>query len=277
MNTQYQINDRFSFLRFLDLEIGDKVPDGNTIWDFKEALKTNGVDQKLFDTFNAQLKEQGIITHKGSIVDATFVTTPVRYTSKKDDEHIKAGEAPQDLDDKCAKRLENGEIKSKDNVTAQMDLDARWTIKGKESFFGYKNHIKCDSESKIITGFSVTDASVHDSQEFVGLINEKDRDVKADSAYVGESFRSSIVTKFPNVCLQVCARAFRNTPLSEADKLRNLGIARVRCRVEHVFGYMSRFMAGLTCRVHGLACVSREVVSMNLAYNLKRYVFLVSN
>ena len=44
---QYQINDRLSFMRFLGLEMGDKVPDGNTIWDFKEALKENQVDKKL--------------------------------------------------------------------------------------------------------------------------------------------------------------------------------------------------------------------------------------
>jgi hypothetical protein len=41
MSAQYMINDRLSFMRSLGLEIGDKVPDGNTIWDFKEALKEN--------------------------------------------------------------------------------------------------------------------------------------------------------------------------------------------------------------------------------------------
>ncbi|MDR2203415.1 MAG: transposase [Nitrososphaerota archaeon] len=59
MNAQYQINDRLSFMRFLNLEVGDKVPDGNTIWDFKEALKTTGVGQKLFDTFSILLEEKG--------------------------------------------------------------------------------------------------------------------------------------------------------------------------------------------------------------------------
>lgn len=38
---------------------------------------------------------------------------------------------------------------------------------------------------------------------------------------------------------------------------------------------ISRFMGGLTCRVHGLARVMREVCCLNLAYNLKRYMFLV--
>jgi IS5 family transposase len=64
-------------------------------------------------------------------------------------------------------------------------VDARWTKKGEELFFGYKNHVKCDSESKIIMGFSVTGVSVHDCQKFVGLVNEKVQDVKVDCGYVG--------------------------------------------------------------------------------------------
>jgi IS5 family transposase len=100
MQAQYQINDRLSFMRFLDLEIGDKVLDGNTIWDFKEALKENQVGKKLFDTFNTLLEEQGIITHKGSI-DATFATVPKRHTTKKDDEHLKKGEGLEVLSVKC--------------------------------------------------------------------------------------------------------------------------------------------------------------------------------
>jgi IS5 family transposase len=160
MSAQYMINDRLSFMRFLCIEIGDKVPDGNTIWDFKEALKTNQVDRKLFDTFNKLLEEKGIITHKGSIIDATFATVPKRHTTKNDNEHLKKGEDLEDLPAKCAERMEKGEIKSQDNVLAQTDVDARWTKKGEEFFFGYKNHVKCDSDSKIVTAFSVTDASV---------------------------------------------------------------------------------------------------------------------
>lgn len=39
MAAEYHINDSLSYMRFLGLEVGAKVPDGNTIWDFKEALK----------------------------------------------------------------------------------------------------------------------------------------------------------------------------------------------------------------------------------------------
>ncbi|GHV58067.1 hypothetical protein FACS1894216_22730 [Synergistales bacterium] len=40
-----------------------------------------------------------------------------------------------------------------------MDFDA----------FGCKDHVKCDSGSKIIADFSVTDASARGSQEFVSM------------------------------------------------------------------------------------------------------------
>jgi hypothetical protein len=90
---EFQIVDRCSFMRFLGLSAEDRIPDGNTVWDFKEALKDKEVDRKLFDLFNSMLEEKSIITHKGTIIDATFVTVPKRHTTKRDNEHLKAGEA----------------------------------------------------------------------------------------------------------------------------------------------------------------------------------------
>jgi len=272
MAAEYHINDSLSYMRFLGLEIGDKVPDGNTIWDFKEALKEKEVDRKLFDLFNEMLEEQGIITHKGSIIDATFVTVPIRHTTKTDNEHLKSDEELEDLPAKSAERQANGEIKNAENVEAQMDMDARWAKKGDESFFGYKDHVKCDSDSKIITDFSVTDASVHDSQELVGLVDGKDNDLKLDSGYVGEDLEKEILASFPHIKINVCARAYRNTPLTDEDKAKNKIIAHTRARIEHIFGYMTRFMAGITSRVHGHARVKRDITAKNLAYNIKRYV-----
>ena len=36
---EYQIRDRLSFMRFLGLELYDSVPDGTTVWRFRERLK----------------------------------------------------------------------------------------------------------------------------------------------------------------------------------------------------------------------------------------------
>jgi transposase, IS5 family len=40
--TEFLIRDRLSFMRFLGLGLADSVPDANTIWTFREALKKAG-------------------------------------------------------------------------------------------------------------------------------------------------------------------------------------------------------------------------------------------
>jgi hypothetical protein len=78
---------------------------------------------------------------------------------------------------------------------------------------------------------------------------------------------------FLNSELNVCARAYRNTLLTDEDKAKNKIIAHTRAaRIEHIFAYMTRFMAGITYRVHGLDRVKRDITANNLAYNIKRYV-----
>ena len=97
------------------------MPDGNTIWDFKQALCDTGIERELFDLFNRSLYERVIITRKGSIIDASFVTVDKRHTSKKDDKSLKEGDCPHELHSKCAERLEKCEIKDEEHVFNQMD------------------------------------------------------------------------------------------------------------------------------------------------------------
>src|SRR4030088_1438402 len=54
--TEYLIRDRFSFMRFLDLEIEDPVPDATTIWLFREALMEGGLIDRLFARFGQHLE-----------------------------------------------------------------------------------------------------------------------------------------------------------------------------------------------------------------------------
>ena len=72
--------------------------------------------------------------------------------------------------------------------------DARWTKKNNQNYYGYKNHVKGDSGSKLIDNYQVTDASVHDSQALAPLLREKDKGqaLYADSAYTGEDQEASI-------------------------------------------------------------------------------------
>ena len=57
--TEFLITDRLSYMRFLGLGLGDKAPDRNTIWTFREHLKTAGVMEDLFAAFERQIIASG--------------------------------------------------------------------------------------------------------------------------------------------------------------------------------------------------------------------------
>src|ERR1700716_1435118 len=63
--TEYLIRDRRSFMRFLDLELEDPVPDATTIWLFREALAEAGLIDKLFERFGQHLEAEGYIARGG--------------------------------------------------------------------------------------------------------------------------------------------------------------------------------------------------------------------
>jgi IS5 family transposase len=46
---EYQIRDRLSFMRFLGLGLGDRVPDAKTVWFYREALAQAGKVEGLFE------------------------------------------------------------------------------------------------------------------------------------------------------------------------------------------------------------------------------------
>lgn len=71
--TEFQIRDRLSFMRFLNLSLGDAVPDAKTVWLFREQLTEAGLIEKAFQQFDSFLCEQGFSARKGQIVDASIV------------------------------------------------------------------------------------------------------------------------------------------------------------------------------------------------------------
>jgi IS5 family transposase len=180
--TEYQINDRLSFQRFIGIQLYDTVPDAKTIWKFKEDLKEAGVLEQIFESFTEKLEGEGIVTYSGSIVDAAFVEVPRQRNTKEENEEIKEGKVPKKWQAKKNRRK-----------LAQKDTDARWTTKNKQRHYGYKDHIKIDKKSKIITKYRVTSAEVHDSQELKNLVDgKKDRRVYGDNAFTGEEVQKCI-------------------------------------------------------------------------------------
>jgi IS5 family transposase len=162
---EYLIKDRLSFMRFLGLGLADAVPDANTIWTFREALKKADAVDALFQQFDAALRDAGFLAMSGQIIDATIVAAPKQRNTNDEKKAIKEGRIPEEWKDKPKK-------------LAQKDRDARWTIKYTKAkarddasvppvdlaipAFGYKNHISIDRAHGLIRKWTATHAAAHD-------------------------------------------------------------------------------------------------------------------
>ena len=70
---KYQVRDRMSFMRFLGVGFEDSVPDGTTLWLFREKLAQAGLIERLFDRFRPAVDAQGYIVRGVPMVDASIV------------------------------------------------------------------------------------------------------------------------------------------------------------------------------------------------------------
>lgn len=258
---EYQINDRLSFCRFLGLPLGGSAPDFTTVWRFREVLVRADAVKGLFDLFTQVLESKGLITRAGSIVDASFVEVPRQRNSKEENELVKNGETPESW-------------KENPRKLRQKDLDARWTKKNGVSYYGYKDHVKADAASKLITDYTVTDASVHDSQQLFELLGEdcKGESLFCDSAYASSDTDAQLIEM--EIVNYIHEKAYKNRPLSELSKEANKVKSKIRCLVEHIFGFIENSMGGPELRYIGLARNAAAVGLCNLAYNMKRFVTL---
>lgn len=255
---EYQILDRASFKNFLKLETGDKVPDEKTVWAFRENLTKLGIIEDIFATFKEFLEINELIFNEGQMIDASFTVAPRKRNTREENEKIKNGEGGDLWNDNKHKKCHK-------------DIDARWTKKNNENFYGYKNHAKVDTKSKLIKTFVVTSASVHDSQATNDLLDENDegQELYADSAYTGEN-QEKIITK-AKMINKVHEKGYRNKPLTDEQKKSNTKKSKTRARVEHVFGFMEQSMKGLKLKSIGIIRATGIIGLINLTYNLFRY------
>jgi len=233
---QYQILDRLSFMRFLGLTLDDRVPDEKTIWHFREQL-----------------------VKSGTIVDASFVEAPRQRNKREENDQIKNDKVPEEWSE---------------NKFRQKDVDARWTTKGGQRHYGYKNHIKIDCKSKLIRTYKITTASVHDSQAIEDLLEERDshHDLFADSAYSGAPIKSILSER--KIRNRIHEKGYRGSPLTKVQEECNRKKSRIRARVEHVFGCIANTMNGQSIRNIGIKRAETAIELNNLLYNMLRYTQL---
>ena len=250
--TEFQMNDRRSFMRFLGLDLSDRVPDAKTIWLYEDLLSKSEAGKELFDMFFQAIANKGYVTRAGSIIDASFMEAPKRRNTKEQREKLKNGEIPDEWDDP-----------EHPQKLRQRDTDATWTKKGNEAHFGYSDSVKVDLDSKLITDFKVTTASTNDAKAAEGIFDENDNVAYGDSAYPSLELPEGVLN-------QISEKANRNHPLTEEQRENNRQKAILRCRVEHVFAGMVQMVGGTNVRCKNMNRAVFNISMLNLLYNMRR-------
>lgn len=278
--TAYMVRDRLSWMRFCGLGPGDRVPDENTLWDFREALiKAKALD-KAFGRLDRAISKAGYLPMGGQIIDATLVSAPRQRTNDEEKQAIKSG--------RSAKQIWRGQP----NKAAQKDIDAKWTVKFSKAktkadgtqhaidiaipFFGYKNHISIDRRHGIIRREKATDASAHDGARLrEGLIDGDNTgsEVWADTAY--RSNANEAYLEKHGKKSRIHYKKPKGKPMPLHVKRGNATKSKIRARVEHVFGEQKSKM-NLTIRTIGIKRAQATITLANMVYNMKRWCWLNS-
>jgi len=272
---EFQIQDRLSFMRFLGLGLGDRVPDAKTIWLFREHLTQANAVENLFARFDKHLTKAGYLAMGGQIVDATIVAAPKQRNTDAEKADIKAGKVPDTWKEKPAK-------------LRQKDRDARWTVKfskakvgedGKTQqrdiaipAFGYKNHASIDRRHGFIRGWNVTSASAYDGAQLRNVLNRGNTGstVWADTAYRSKTNEEWLEKN--GYVSDIHQKKPKGRPMSEATSRANGRRSKIRAYVEQVFAQQKSRM-GLFVRTIGMARARTKIGVANLANNLTRFVW----
>ena len=271
--TEYQIKDRLSFMRFLDLALCQNVPDAKTIWLYRERLAQKGRIDKLFAAFDQALRDRGYLAMEGQIIDASIVSAPRQRMTKEEKETLKQEQIPEEWKLKPAK-------------LAQKDRDARWVVKyskakAKEGeklidlatpYFGYKNHLSMDKRYGFIRKSHTTDASRYDGKVLAQVLDKENTssDIWGDTAYRCEENENLL--KDHGFTSKLHRKKPRGKPMTQQTLRANSKKSKVRCKVEHIFAVQKDKM-GLFIRTIGIIRANVKITLANIVYNMKRLTF----
>ena len=230
--------DTSVFRDFCGFDLGrERIPDATTLLHFRHLLEAHQLGTALFAKVGELLMQNGMRLSGGTIVDATLIAAPPS-------------------------------VKNQDKAR---DPEMHQTKKGNDWHFGMKVHIGVDSKSGLIHSASVTPANVHDSHEVPNLLHGNETRFYGDSAYRGQAQRERLKALAPKAKDFTNRRAYRNVPLSDADKETNRRKSAVRSKVEHPFLTLKRLWGFTKTRYRGLAKNANRAFVMLAMINLVKW------
>jgi len=226
------------FREFCRIDLGrERVPDATTLLNFRHLLEERKLGAALFAKVGELLLANGMKLSGGTIVDATLIAAPP----------------------------------STKNQDKSRDPEMHQSKKGNEWYFGMKLHIGADSQSGLVHSASVTAGNVHDSHELPNLLHGEETRLYGDSAYRGEKRRERLKDIAPKAKDFTNKRAYKNRPLSEADRATNRRKSSVRSKIEHPFLTIKRIWGFAKVRYRGLAKNANRAFAMLAMLNLVKW------
>lgn len=228
--------DITAFRDFCQIDLGcEGVPDATSLLNFRHLLERYELGAALFAKVGELLLSNGLKLSGGTIVDATIISAP---SSTKNKEKAR-------------------------------DPEMHQTKKGNQWHFGMKVHIGVDSQSGLTHSSSVTPANVHDSQELSSLLHGNETRLYGDSAYANQ--KEKIKEAAPKAKDFTNKRAYRNKPLSEADKEANHRKSRIWAIVEHPFRPFKNLYGFAKTRYRGLLKNANRAFALLALINLEKW------
>jgi len=257
------INDRISFIKFLELSVESETPDHSTINRFRNSLTKLDIDKELFLEINRQLEIKGILVKSGIIVDATIISSSRR--PKKIIETVEEDRKEKETD-------EAEKNKESHKVVYSKDVDAGWIKKGNKYYYGHKVH-NAVTPSGFIVGGILTSANKSDINNFENVMNEigileENIPILADKGYASTSNRDYLSKK--KLKDKIMHKAVKGKALTEEQKEENRNISKYRYVIEQTFGLLKLHFGFDRMRYIGNRKSSLEYRIKAMAFNLKK-------
>jgi IS5 family transposase len=258
-----QINDRFSFKRFLGLPLDQPSPDHSTFSRFRTRLSKEAMIKINSEVLN-EFSKQGLSINEGIAVDARLVKSASKPLGNDGLREVREKRnTPEGKVDKKGRPLK-----------FSRDLESDWTIKNDKPHYGLKEHASVDVENGFILATTMSPSSIHDTNylSYLALASchteEPIGKVYADKGYAGLPNRTFL--HLNEIADGIMRKDSTTTKLTELEIARNKKISKKRYIVEQYFGLSHLNDGAYKARFTTIVKNTWDAMCRQMAFNLFR-------
>jgi IS5 family transposase len=139
--------------------------------------------------------------------------------------------------------------------------------------FGYKNHVSIDRRHGLIRGWTASHAAAHDGARLEEVLDATTPPATCGPTPRTARPRNEAMLQARGLVSRIHRKKPPGRPMPRRTRRANAAKSAVRSAVEHVFAHQKGPMA-LVVRTIGMARARVKIGLVNLAYNMRRLVWL---